>query len=157
MLRGFVVLATALGPSDTSVLAAARPPALRSLGMPIEIESHCFPAGGTGTLSLNLPDGYIALTVSPGAPIPRMTSLVLAGVDPASVPGTPGRPNSAVIFYVGAEENCGANLLSELPVAVTLSVAHPRIFRVSLAIFTSSEQSPCSVKEPMCGRRLKAI
>ena len=122
LIVGVTVLAAALGPSVTSALAAARPPAPPLLGMPIEIESQCFPAGGSGTLSLNLPDGYIALIVSPGAPVPQMTSLVLAGVDPWSVPGTPGRPNSAVVFYVGAEENCGADLLRELPVAVTLSV-----------------------------------
>lgn len=51
-----------------------------------------------------------------------MTSLVLASVDRATVPGTPGRPNSAAVFNVGAEESCGSDLLSELPVAVTLSV-----------------------------------
>ena len=122
LVVGVTVLAAALGPSGTSALAAARSPTLPAVGMPIEVGSYCFPAGGSGTLSLNRPGGYIALTVSPGAPVPQMTSLVLAGVDPATVPGTPGRPNSAVAFYVGAEENCGADLLSELPVAVTLSV-----------------------------------
>ena len=42
-------------------------------------------------------------------------------------------------------------------VAVTRSAGDPRIFLVSLAILTSSEQSPSSLKEPMWGRRLKAI
>jgi len=122
LVVGVAVLAATLSPSVTSTVAAARPPAMPPLRMPIEVESQCFPAGGSGTLSLNLPDGYIALAVSPGAPIPQMTSLVLAGVDRSAVPGPPGRPNSAVVFYVGAEENCGADLLGELPVAVTLSV-----------------------------------
>jgi hypothetical protein len=117
-----VTVVVALGPSVTSALAAARPPVLPFLDMPIEVESHCFPAGGSGTLSLNLPSGYIALNVSPDAPFRQMTGLELAGVNPSNVPGTPGRPNSAVVFYVGADENCGADLLSDLPVAITLTV-----------------------------------
>jgi hypothetical protein len=122
LVVGATLLAATLGLSITSTLAAAPSPALPQHGMPIEVGSHCFPAGGSGTFSLNQPGGYIALTVSPADPVPQMTNLVLAGVDRATVPGTPGRPNSAVIFYVGAQESCGGALLSELPVAVTLSV-----------------------------------
>ena len=38
------------------------------------------------------------------------------------VPGTPGRPNSAVIFSVGAEANCSGDELGEMPTTVNLSV-----------------------------------
>ena len=122
MVVSATLLAATLGLTITPTPAAARPTDSSPLSMLIEVGSHCFPAGGSGTFSLNRPDGYIALTISPDAPVPRMTNLVLAGVDRATVPGTPGRSNSAVVFYVGAEEGCGGALLSELPVAVTLSV-----------------------------------
>src|SRR5262245_6816108 len=105
LIIGTTVLGSALIPFGVSALVTPYSSFLPLLSIPVEVESYCFPAGGTGTLSLNLPGGYVALNVSPGAPVPQMTSLVLAGVDPASVPGTPGRPNGAVVFYVGAEES----------------------------------------------------
>jgi hypothetical protein len=122
LIVGVTLLAAALGPSVASAQVMPRssvPPLLRA---PIDLASRCFPVGGSGTFSLNLPGGYIALSVSPAASFGEVTGLQLAGVDPSSVPGTPGQPNSAVVFYVGARENCVGAELSQVSAAVTLSV-----------------------------------
>ncbi|MCC7370658.1 MAG: hypothetical protein IT306_19720 [Chloroflexi bacterium] len=111
---------------------------------PPGVVSQCYGAGETGSLTLTLPGGSVALTIVPGSRFGQDTHLTLAKIDPASVAGAPGARLDEIVFELRAQAGCDGSGLGELPADANLGLAYtgPTTPGLTFAVWDGSRWSP---------------